>query len=128
LLDEGRVDDAERLMASRLNAILDEAKLTKYLSSSHAVNAARFAIRLAKATSRPRWLEYAFQVSSINPDLLSRDVIDELYSLVRQLPPIRLATLREYIEALDRIGHRLGPGDRFVLQRLRGLAKLAESL
>jgi pSer/pThr/pTyr-binding forkhead associated (FHA) protein len=128
LLDEGRVDGAERLMSSRLNAILEEAKLSKRVNSNHATGAARLAIRLAAQTSRSRWLEYAFELCAINPDLMSRDAIDELYSLVRQLPPMRLGPLHRYIECLERISNRLNPGDRFVLQRLRGLAKLAESL
>jgi len=128
LIAEGRGLDAERLMTARMNAILEEAQRTNRIAPDAATATARMAVKLAAATAKQSWVEYAFAVSTIGPHALPIELVDELYNLVRRLPPMRIAVLRDYIAALSENSGKLSPSERFVLQRLRGFAKLALTL
>lgn len=58
----GRGDEAERLMTSMLEGALSEAEAGLKLPSGLAEDAARYAIRIALATKKPSWVDYAIRL------------------------------------------------------------------
>jgi hypothetical protein len=52
-------------------------------------------------------------------------VVDELYAAMRKVSAIDLAQLRGYVAALRAKQSTLGPAERFLVQRLEGLERLA---
>jgi hypothetical protein len=52
-------------------------------------------------------------------------VIDELYNALRRVASIDIVRLRDYLEALKVDVSSYGPGERFLIQRLEGLERLA---
>jgi hypothetical protein len=52
-------------------------------------------------------------------------VVDELYSAFRRVNAIDLARLRSYLARLRGKQASFGPAEKFLLQRLEGLERLA---
>jgi hypothetical protein len=52
-------------------------------------------------------------------------VIDELYNAFRKVNAVDLARLRAYLAVLHQKQATFGPAERFLLQRIEGLERLA---
>jgi hypothetical protein len=89
--------------------------------------AARYAVKLADATGKGRWIDYVIELYAVARRPLASVIVDQLHVSLRKSSNINLAALREYLELLRGMGESLGPSDRFVLQRLEGLERLAAS-
>ncbi len=120
----GRGEEAERILANALQELLAKARSGDVdLLPRHVFpRAAHYAVRLATATGRARWLEYVIELYSTLRLPLPAEVVDQLYIAVRQVPRIQLRPLEDYIESLRR--SNLNPNERFVVQRLDGLRTL----
>ena len=121
----GRGDEAEHLIATHLHAALRDAASSRGLSPDIARTAAGYAVKLAAATGTASWLDYAVKLYHALELILPLALVDEMYVLLRRVRGIDLAVLRTYTEALRTRSHRLAPAERFVLQRLIGLERLA---
>jgi hypothetical protein len=121
----GRGEEAEHLIATHLHAALADAASARSLSPDIARTAAGYAVKLAGATGKATWLDYAIRLYGALELVLPLALVDEMYVLLRRVRGIDLAVLREYTEALRERSHALAPAERFVLQRLIGLERLA---
>lgn len=121
----GRGDEAEHVIATHLQAALSDALSDRGLSPDIARSAAGYAVKLAGATGKASWLDYATRLYHALDLVLPLALVDEMYVLLRRVRGIDLATLRAYTEALRTRSHGLAPAERFVLQRLIGLERLA---
>jgi hypothetical protein len=121
----GRGEEAEHLIATHLHAAFADATSGRGLSPDIARTAAGYAVKLAAATSRPSWLDYAVRLYHSLDLVLPLALVDEMYVLLRRVRGIDLGVLRAYTEALRTRTHGLAPAERFVLQRLIGLERLA---
>jgi pSer/pThr/pTyr-binding forkhead associated (FHA) protein len=121
----GRGDDAEHVIATHLQAALNDALSERGLSPDIARTAAGYAVKLAGATGKASWLDYANRLYHALDLVLPLALVDEMYVLLRRVRGIDLGTLRAYTEALRTRSHGLAPAERFVLQRLIGLERLA---
>jgi FHA domain-containing protein len=121
----GRGDEAEHLIATHLHAALRDAASSRGLSPDIARTAAGYAVKLAAATSTASWLDYAVKLYHALDLVLPLALVDEMYVLLRRVRGIDLGVLRAYTEALRTRSHGLAPAERFVLQRLIGLERLA---
>lgn len=121
----GRGDEAEHLIAAHLHAALGDAEGERGLSPDIARTAAGYAVKLAGATGRPSWLDYAVRLYSALELVLPLALVDEMYVLLRRVRGIDLGVLRVYTDALRTRSQTLAPAERFVLQRLIGLERLA---
>ena len=121
----GRGDEAEHLIATHLHAALADATSERGLSPDIARTAAGYAVKLASATSRAAWLDYAIRLYRALDLVLPLALVDEMYVLLRRVRGIDLGVLRDYNEALRNRSQGLAPAERFVLQRLIGLERLA---
>ncbi len=127
MVASGHTAEAEHLLMSHFDRVLEAARESPRSDENGVEQAARLSLRLGRATREARFVEYVFELYSAASRPLPLDVVDELYSLVRQVPRLRLQLLRDYLAKLQAMTQRLGPAERFVLQRLEGLEKVASS-
>ncbi|MEB2314118.1 MAG: FHA domain-containing protein [Sorangiineae bacterium] len=120
----GRAEEAERLLTAPLAAVA-KAAAEHRLEPGRAERAAGWALKLAVATGKGEWVDYLVEVYRALGRPLPAAVVDELYSALRRVSSVNLAGLRDYVASLQSIRGELGPADRFVLQRLEGLERLA---
>ena len=121
----GRSEEAERILQSLLLQLMDSARNKQPLAPEVLDQAGRYGARLAGATSKGAWLDYVVELYSLHGRLLPAPVVDELYAVVRKVSSLNLAGLRDYIQLLREQAATFGPTDRFLLQRVEGLERLA---
>jgi predicted component of type VI protein secretion system len=121
----GRADEAERLLASPLADVVEASRAGKRLSPWLVDMAARFASKLATATAKGAWADYVIELYDAQERPCPAPVVDELYNAFRKVNAIDLVRLRGYVARLRERQSSLGPAERFLLQRLEGLERLA---
>jgi hypothetical protein len=120
----GRAEEAERILQRSLADIMARAEKGE-VDADTAERAAAYAIRLAAATGRGAWVDYAFQLYTALGTLLPARIVDELYAAVRKVKHKDKAVLRAYTARLREVSSSFGPAERFVLQRIEGFERWA---
>ncbi len=120
-----RGDDAERILATYLQTLLEKAKNGQVCPATTAEKAAIYAVKLASVTAKAQWVDYCIDFYSILERPLPGSVVDSLYDLLRRISGVNLAALREYVAILHAALGRLGPAEKFLVQRIEGLERLA---
>lgn len=129
----GRGEEAERIIGTYLRNFLGMAQRAEQdpsapgISAELADRAASYAVKIAAATKKGEWVNYAFDLFTAQARPLPATVVDQLYTVLRNVSGVDLKRLREYITLLRSISSRLGPADRFVAQRIEGLERLASA-
>jgi predicted component of type VI protein secretion system len=121
----GRSDEAERLLAGPLADVVEASRAGRKLPASVVDLASRLAAKLATATSKGAWADYVIELYNAQGRTAPAPVVDELYSALRKVNAIDLARLRAYVAQLREKQASLGPAERFLLQRIEGLERLA---
>jgi hypothetical protein len=121
----GRADEAERLLANALAEVLEASRSGKRPAPSLVDVAARFAAKLATATAKGTWADYVIELYDAEGRLCPAAVIDELYNALRKVNAIDLVRLRAYVVHLREGQAIVGPAEKFLLQRIEGLERLA---
>ena len=121
----GRAVEAERILASPLADVIEASRAGKTLQPPLVDQAARFSAKLATATGKGTWADYVIELYAAQKRPVPAPVIDELYNALRRVASIDLPKLRDYIDALRADVSTYGPGERFLIQRLEGLERLA---
>lgn len=123
----GRGDEAEKMLSMTLANLLTEIRAGRAVSVTPEVldKAAFYAVRLADATGKGKWVDYAVELFTLVQRPFPAVVVDRLYEALRRTSAIDLAGLRDYLDLLRGMQHTLGPAERFVLQRLEGLEPIA---
>jgi hypothetical protein len=121
----GRAEEAERLLAAPLNEAIEASRAGKKLSVELTDNAARFAAKLATATTKGVWVDYVIDLYQAQGRPCPATVVDELYTAMRKVNGADLGRLRGYVAFLRAKQGSLGPAERFLVQRIEGLERLA---
>lgn len=121
----GRGDEAEHLLGTHLVAALADASAGRGIPPDIARSAARYALKLAAATNKSTWLDFAVRLYRALAEPMPLPIVDELYTLVGRVRGLDRALLRDYLNALRSVSETLSPTERFVLQRLEGLERMA---
>jgi pSer/pThr/pTyr-binding forkhead associated (FHA) protein len=121
----GRPEEAERVVAQTLRDIADDAAHARGVDDSLCVKAARLAVRLAAATKKGAWVDYAVRLYHRRREPLPSDVVDALHEVMRKVGPLDLPAFRAYIALLREQAEKLGPAERFLLSRIEGLERMA---
>lgn len=119
----GRADEAERILASLLQAILKKTKEGSKPKGGVAEYAALYAARLAAATTKGSWVDYVFDLYTSIDLPLPPAVIDELFTVVRKAKNYDIKLIRAYVAAMQKLAPQLGPADRFLVNRIEGLER-----
>jgi pSer/pThr/pTyr-binding forkhead associated (FHA) protein len=123
----GRGDEAEKMLAMTLGSLLSEVRSKGPGAAPSEVfeKAAAYAVRLAEATGKGKWVDYAIELFSALGRPLPARVVDHLYEVLRKASTINLSALRAYLDELRSAQESFGPSERFLLQRLEGLERIA---
>ena len=121
----GRGEEAEHLIGTHLVAALADASTGRGVPPDIARTAARYALKLATATNKTSWLDFPVRLYRSLAQPMPLPIVDEMYTLVGRLRGFDRALLRDYLDALRLISDTLSPTERFVLQRLEGLERMA---
>jgi hypothetical protein len=119
----GRGVEAEKLLRGHLERTLANVKEGADYSA-HCEKAASYALKLADATGKAEWIDYTFTLYGILKLLLPRELVDELYRLLRKVKGVNVGLLRDYVALVQQRSGSMNPADRFALQRLLGLEQL----
>jgi hypothetical protein len=120
----GRGDEAERVLSGYLKNLLQSARGGAELDPAVGERAATYAVRIAEATNKGSWVDYAIELYSISKKPLPAVVIDRLYETLRKLAPLSAHVFRQYLVVLRSVEGQLGPSDRFLMRRIEGLDAL----
>ncbi|MGC4064676.1 MAG: hypothetical protein QM784_08545 [Polyangiaceae bacterium] len=121
----GRGEEAERILGAYMANLLDAARAGAAISPKTADKAAVYATKLATVTGKGGWIDYAFTLFLLLKRPLPGPVVDDMYGLLRRVSGVNLTAVREYVAMLHATQARFGPAERFVLQRIEGLERLA---
>lgn len=121
----GRGEEAERVIAMHLQAALADAVAGRDVSLDVARTAAGYSVKLAGATGKALWMDHAVKLYAALGLVLPLVLVDEMYVLLRRVRGLDIGVLRSYTESLKARTQELAPAERFVLQRLLGLERLA---
>jgi hypothetical protein len=121
----GRADEAERLLAGPLGDVVEATRSGKPVSAWLVDVAARLAAKLATATTKGAWADYVIEIYQAQGRPCAGPVIDELNSAFRKVNAIDVVRLRAYLTDLRERQATFGPAERFLLQRIEGLERLA---
>ncbi len=121
----GRAEEAERLLSAPLTELVEASRAGQRLSPALVDTVARFAAKLASATAKGTWADYVIELYQAQGRPCPAMVIDELNNAVRRVSAIDLVRLRAYLAILHQKQASLGPAERFLLQRIEGLERLA---
>jgi len=120
----GRGEEAEKVLSSALANLLLEARSGSAGASSTA-RAAEYSVRLADATGRAKWIDYAVELYHVLKRPLPAEVVDQLYDVLRKVSGVNRAALHAYVQLLRASQPNFGPAERFLVQRIEGLERLA---
>jgi hypothetical protein len=121
----GRADEAERLLAGPLGDVVEAIRDGKQVSAWLVDVAARLAAKLATATTKGAWADYVIEIYQAQGRPCAAPVVDELNSAFRKVNAIDVARLRAYLAELREKQATFGPAERFLIQRIEGLERLA---
>jgi hypothetical protein len=119
-----RYDEAERMLAAPLEAMLERARKGIRVPDDQARQATRFALDLAGNLGRSRWIDWVFRLHEATHQLLTADTIDRLYELVRKTRYDDARPLRAYLAAVRGKAADMSAAERFLLKRLEGLERV----
>jgi len=119
----GHGPEAEKLLRGHLDRILASARGGTGQDPQNA-KAAGYALKLAQATGKSEWVDFVFKLYTTLGSMLPRDLVDELYTVLRRVRGVRAPLLRDYITLMQQRENSLSPAERFALQRLSGLDRL----
>jgi pSer/pThr/pTyr-binding forkhead associated (FHA) protein len=121
----GRGEEAERILGAYLANLLEQTKSGGKAASRTTDRAAYFAVKLASVMSKGSWVDYAFSLFTALRRPLPGPVVDELYEVLRKVSGVNLGAVREYVALLHAEQTQFGPAERFLVQRIEGLERLA---
>jgi len=121
----GRGPEAEHVLGTHLVATLSDAVAGRSVAPEVARIAAQYAVKLATATGKASWLDFAFRLYEALRETIPLPIVDEMYTVLRHVRGIDRELLRRYADFLHARASELSPPERFVLSRLEGLERLA---
>jgi predicted component of type VI protein secretion system len=121
----GRAEEAERLLSAPLVELVEASRAGHQLSPSLVDTVTRFAAKLAAVTGKASWADLVIELYHAQGRPCAAPVIDELNAAVRRVSALDVVALRAYLALLREKQATFGPAERFLLQRLEGLERLA---
>ncbi len=125
VLAMGRGEEAERVLSTALNNVLNEVKRGREPAPRVVGRAATYAGKLAEATAHGKWLDYTIELYMALRRPLPIEFVDQMYAVLRRVDAVNLSLLRAYLAILHAQATAYGPNERFAIQRLEGFERLA---
>ncbi len=130
----GRFEEAERMLISHLEMLLERATKKVALSESEKddpdvlfADSTKYALQLAKGLQQTRWIDWVFRMHAATGRLMSAETIETLHSLVRTTRYSNLTYLRRYLETIQEQASDFNASERFLVRRLEGLEQVVSA-
>ncbi|HEY0464675.1 MAG TPA: hypothetical protein VGC79_10715, partial [Polyangiaceae bacterium] len=120
----GRGEEAERVLSTALNNVLNEARRGREPAARVVIKAATYAGKLADATAHGKWLDYTIELYAALRRPIPIELVDQMYAVLRRVDAVNLSALRAYLSILHAQTQAYAPNERFAIQRLEGLERL----
>ena len=120
----GRGEEAERVLSTALNNVLNEVKRGREPAARVVSKAATYAGKLADATAHGKWLDYTIDLYASLRRPMPIELVDQMYAVIRRVDAVNLQALRAYLSILHAQPQAFAPNERFAIQRLEGLERL----
>ncbi|MDH3729311.1 MAG: FHA domain-containing protein [Myxococcales bacterium] len=127
----GRFDEAERMLVSHLDTLLERALRGHPLSDSdkddpEAMFAAgtNYALKLAEGLRDTKWIDWTFRIHTATGRLMTAETIEALHGVVRSHEYKESKYLRAYLHVIQSRTSEYTPSERFLVGRLDGLAQV----
>lgn len=120
----GRAEEAERLLSTLLDHVMQTARDGADIDESLVDQAGFYAAKLAGATNKGAWVNYVVELYSLRRRPCTAATIDELHTVLRKVKDIDMTALRAYVRVLREEAAKLGPAEKFLVQRIEGLERL----
>jgi hypothetical protein len=121
----GRTEEAERILSGLTADVLRGLQQGEAVPADTVDLAGQYGVRLAVATGKGKWVDYVVAVYSHTGRPFPAAVIDELHSAIRKIDAVDVGALRAYVAQLRGKAAVHGPAERFLVQRIEGLERLA---
>jgi pSer/pThr/pTyr-binding forkhead associated (FHA) protein len=118
----GQAREAERILRPVLDGLLRHCDAGQKPSKQDTELATDLTLRIAEANHAGEWIDYLFQLFTRLERPMPPEVIERLYRLIPDSQGAKMTCYRGYLDALERLGDRLGPQERFLVRRIHGLA------
>jgi hypothetical protein len=119
-----KLEEADRLSQSMLASVFSVIKSGASVSDSDLTRVSEVLVTLAEATKSPTQITNLFSVHVAARQLMSRELVEKLYNLVRSVGYLACPEMTRYLNFLDSKEKSFSPGERFLHRRLQGLVKL----
>ena len=96
----GRVGDAERVIHEHMLRVLEGARAGLSVPKDVCDAAGEQAMKLARASRNPRWIDYAVELHARSRRLMAERVIEHLDAALSQVPGADAKLLKHYLEVL----------------------------
>lgn len=120
-----RGEEAERLLGPVLTSLVEQARGGRLPETKTADQAACYAVKIANVTGKASWIDLAVELFTLLARPLPAEAVEQLYTTLRTVRGVNVNGLRLYVAALRAKQARLGPAERFLVQRIEGLEQLA---
>lgn len=120
----GRIDEAERLMGTVFSATKSRIGEREPFVSGEFERIAEVLLQLAQNAKNPMYISNIFTIHHMAKRLMSRELVEMLYDVVRPAGYLACPEMTRYLGFLDAQTKRFSPGELFVHRRLTGLIKL----
>ena len=118
----GRPDEAERILSVPFGELMKELHKGAVADATVLGRFSVYALRLAIDLQKASWVEWILDAYGMSKVLIPAALIDELLVVAPKLKHLRRARVLEYVRAMA-AAQTLTANERFLLQRLEGLAK-----
>ena len=120
----GKVDEAERLMDTIYASAKSRISEREPIASGDFEKIANVLLDLAKTAKNAVYVSRIFELHHAMKRLMSRELVEQLYDVVRPAGYLACKEMTRYLTFLDSQSQRFSPGELFVHRRLNGLVKL----
>jgi hypothetical protein len=127
-LTDGQPDVAEHVLERALAEVISTTRCGLRVQPELAHFAARYGVKLGRATKKAFWVDYVVDLYCLLGVLLPRDVVDELIQVVPIVGPMDKLTMRSYLSKARAYAARQGMSEVGLLQRTEELGRLVERL
>ncbi len=118
-----RYDEAERLLKQLFNELVVGGPTVRMRNPMVFERVARAVMTFTAATGRGAWLDQIFALYHRGGLVMNAALLDEVHTHLRALNAPMPSQLRDYVEWLRKEADRLGPAERFALQRAEGVMR-----
>lgn len=121
----GRFEEAERMLARRMNMMVTDAREDpSTIKDDTRRLVTHYAFQLAEGLKRNEWIDWVFELHDACEALPDAEVIEELHQVVRRMRYPGSSALRTYMDNLRARADSLDPGERFRMKRLEGVVRV----